>query len=223
MNVYDALRSVPIFADLDDATLKAIGDRSQVRSYEAGQYLLREQKEGTALYVLLEGKVSVQRQTPSMRTIFIAIREPGDHFGEMSLLDGLGHSADVVAMADCRVLIVSRPVFLQIVEEHSQVALGVIRTLTRRLREQTGDLTKARSLDLMGKVCATLLVLADGKGVLNGVTQQQLANHTGATREAVNRTLQALKDAGYIEQGRGYIRLLDPKALSRRAEEPASS
>lgn len=223
MNVYDALRRVPIFADLDDATLNLLGGRSHVRPFSAGQYLLREKKEGTALYVLLEGKVSVQRQTPSMRTILIAIREPGDHFGEMSLLDGLGHSADVVAMADCRVLVVSRPVFLQIVEEHPQVALGVIRTLTRRLREQTGDLTKARSLDLMGKVCATLLGLADSEGLVRGITQQQLANHTGATREAVNRTLQALKETGHIEQGRGYIRLLDPRALARRAEEPAST
>ncbi|MGV3614170.1 MAG: Crp/Fnr family transcriptional regulator [Fimbriimonas sp.] len=221
MSFQEVLRRVPIFAELDEPTLGLIGERSRVRQFSAGKKLLWEKGEGTALYILLEGKVSVQRHTPSGRTILIATRETGDHFGEMSLLDGKGHSADIVALTDCRTLVIDREVFLKIVEEHPAVALSVIRTLTARLREQTGDLTKARSLDLMGKVCATLLAQADQAGVVNGVTQQRLADGTGASREAVNRTLQALREAGYIEQGRGMIRLLDRNALARRAEEQA--
>jgi CRP/FNR family cyclic AMP-dependent transcriptional regulator len=218
MTVTDALKSVPIFGELEEGPLQVISERSRVRTFPAGHLVLMEQDEGKALYILLEGQVSIQRETVSGRTILIAQRGPGDHFGEMSLLDGLGHSADVVALVECRVLVVSREAFVKTVIEHPSVALAVIRTLTSRLREQTGDLTRAKSLDLMGRLCATLLDLADGEGALKGATQQHLANLTGSTRESVNRTLQSLQDAGHIELGRGVIRLLDPSALRRRAE-----
>lgn len=220
MNFGDALRKVPIFADLDEATLRLVSEQSRLRRVEPGQLLVMEQDEGASLYVLLEGRVSVQRQTASGRTVVIALREPGDHFGEMSLLDGLGHSADVVALVESRVLVVSRHIFVQTVLDHPPVALAVMRALCRRLREQTNEVTRAKSLDLTGRVCAALLDLADESGYVRGVTQQRLAHQTGATRESINRTLQSLRDAGYVEPGKGFIRLVDRAALGRRAEEP---
>lgn len=177
-----------------------------------------EQDEGLSLYILLSGRVSVQRQTVSGRNVLIAERGPGEHFGEMSLLDGRGHSADVLALTDCELLIISRDAFAKTVTDHPSVALSVMRTLSGRLRELTADLTRSRSLDLMGRVCAALLDLANGQGVLEDITQKSLAARTGASREAVNRTLQNLQDAGYIAISKRIIRLLDRTALSKRAD-----
>ncbi len=223
MEVLDALRQVPLFSDLDAAQLELLTKCSKVGRFRKGRTLLIEEEEGKSLFVLLEGRVRIERKSASGRTAIIALREPGDHFGEMSLLDGMGHSADVVAIEDCQVVTIARQCFVQTVLEHPSVALAVIRSLSGRLREQADDLARSKTLDLTGKICAALLDLSDAEGHVERVTQQQLAHQAGATRESVNRTLQALRQVGYIEGERGRLRVLDSAALRRRADELGSS
>ncbi|AIE86035.1 Crp/Fnr family transcriptional regulator [Fimbriimonas ginsengisoli] len=219
MEIKAALQHVSVFAKLNDQSLAGLAEHSEVRGYETGDFILTERAKGSSLVVLLSGRVGVQRQTGTGRTVLITLRKAGDHLGEMSLLDGQGHSADVVALEYCLVVLVPREAFLEVLHQNTDVAVEVIKALTARLREQTGDLTRAKSLDVMGRVCSALVELADGKGEIRGVTQQHLANQTGATRESVNRTLQLLKEAGHIEQDRGFIRVLHARALRERAED----
>jgi CRP-like cAMP-binding protein len=138
MTLADALRNVPLFANLELRDLQILAERSRVRSFSAGDLVLMEQGEGTSLYILLTGWVSVERQTISGRHVLIAERGPGEHFGEMSLLDGLGHSAGVMAVTDCQVLIVGRDAFAKTFTEHPSVAFAVVRTLSGRLSSTDG-------------------------------------------------------------------------------------
>lgn len=219
------LKRVSLFREISEASLERLAPHCRVRRYREGEYLFHEGEDGYTLYLLLSGQVSVQRTNEDGETIFIAQRGPGEHFGEMSLLDGEPRSADVVTIDCCEAMLLRREPFLEWVTAEPSVALNLLASLTRRLRQATDSLDEQKSLNAMGRLCARLLELMEthGQAAAGGVritlklTQEQLAERVGVDRATVNRQLSALREMKAIRnEGRSII-VLDKARLRHYA------
>ena len=202
------LRQVPLFAALDDELREAIALRTRRRTFEAGQALFHEGDPGHTLYVILSGRVNVQRVTPSGEVLHIADRGPGEFVGEMALIDGKPRMADVVTAEACDLLMVDRAAFLECMERSPRIAWLVAGCMVERLREAADHQEKIQSRDVLGRVAGALLELMDlqgtdpvpgGRRLRAQITQQELAERVGTTRESVNRAFRRLKQVGAVQ------------------------
>lgn len=215
------LRQVSIFASLDTKHLELLAARSRRRSFAANATLFYQGDPGSHLYVVIRGCVRIQRVTPSGEVIHVAMRGPGEPFGEMSLIDGKPRMADAVTAAASDLLILEREDFVRCLHESPQVALGVMTCLADRLREAAERLDRSRG-DVLGRVASTLLELAAAHGVeepsggqrINlDFSQQDLAAQVGTTRESASRALSSLRRVHAIaRKGRHWV-VLDPRKL----------
>ena len=224
----ELLARVPLFADLDPEALRALARVCRRRRYRAGQALFHQGEPGETLHFIIEGRVRVERVTPSGRIVVLAHRGPGEHVGEMALLDGAPRSADVVTAEPCDVLILDRDAFMQYVAGSPPVAFKLMASLARRLRQAAVQVETLQELDVLGRVSAVLLELTESHGVPSPaggirielkVTQQEIADQIGATRVSVNKALGRLRDVHAIRQEEGHIVVVDPKDLRRYCTE----
>ena len=124
------LMSVPIFSGLPGEDLAPLARVAEVESVPEGTVVFREGEEGEALYVVMRGQVAIRK-----KGLQLALLGPRECFGEMSILDAVPRSADAVATAGTEVLRISSEAFYDILHEQPEIAEGVIRILTRRLRD----------------------------------------------------------------------------------------
>jgi CRP-like cAMP-binding protein len=213
------LKSVPLFSELDDDTLIKLSKTGSIKSYEKDSIILSESDAGSALFVLVSGKVKISRisSEESGKEVILSILNPSDFFGEMALLDGLSRSATVTAMDESKVFIIQRNDFLDLLKDHPEVSISLLQELTQRLRA-AGMKIKALSLkDAEGKVATVLLQLADDVGrIKKGVVeieklpfQHELANMAGTSRETISRTLHSFAKKGLVEMEGSLLRIMD--------------
>lgn len=217
MKNIEFLTSVPIFSDLNEDSLEKVSKLGSVRAYGKNSVILTEAEDGTALFVIISGKVKVCRvgNDDPGKEVILSILNPSDFFGEMALLDGLNRSASVIAMEESKLFIIQRGDFLNLLHEHPEVSITLLQELTQRLRAQ-GMKIKALSLkDAEGKVATVLLQLADDVGrIKQGVVeieklpyQQELANMAGTSRETISRTLHSFAKKGLVELDGSKLRI----------------
>ena len=139
---------------------------------------------------------------------------PGDVFGEVALLDGRPRTADAIAVEPTELFVVRRRDFLDLLERRPAVAIRIIELLCERFRWMSDRMEEVVLLPLPQRLAQRLLALSDDYGAELWVSQDELAIFVGATREAVNRQLQAWKRKGFLETSRNRIRLLDKTALA---------
>ncbi len=211
------LKYVPIFSELPDSTIETISHAGSKRFYKKDSVVLLEEDAGSALFIIVEGKVKVSRTSADGREVILSILTDSDFFGEMALLDGQARSATVTAIEDTELFIIQRNQFLDLLQEHPEIAISLLQELTGRLR-QADIKIKALSLkDAEGKVATVILQLADDLGkIKNGVVeieklplQQDLANMAGTSRETISRTLHAFAKKELIEMEGSKLRILD--------------
>ena len=165
------------------------------------------------------GHVGISRQGPEGDALLLALCGPGEYFGELALFDEEPRSADAVALDDCHVLFLARAAFRAFLEAHPAALWTCLQVIVRQLRRLTAVADDIALLDLRARLARCLLRLAD-QGVVASeqapragrpvrITQQHLANMLGATRERVNRQLQALAEEEIIALERGQVRILD--------------
>ena len=135
MSKTDHLRNVPIFTDLTDSDLTRIASNMVPRVYEKGQMILLEESMGETFFIITQGAVKVTRLSADGREVILAILGESDFFGEMSLLDGEGRSANIVANEDSKVLTLSRSDFLDCLESYPKIAIALLEELAIRLRK----------------------------------------------------------------------------------------
>ena len=123
MEKSEFLKSVPLFSELDDDTLIKLSKTGSIKSYGKDSIILSESDAGSALFVLVSGKVKISRisSEESGKEVILSILNPSDFFGEMALLDGLSRSATVTAMDESTVFIIQRNDFLDLLQEHPEV------------------------------------------------------------------------------------------------------
>lgn len=216
MDTISFLRTIPIFADLDENTLQIINKSGSVKSYEKNVIILSEQEAGYSLFFIIEGKVKVLR-SDEHKEIIISILGEGDFFGEMSILDGLGRSATIMSIEKSKLFILNRNDFLNILYSNPAVSINLLKELSIRLRNATNKIKTLSLKDAEGKIAMVLLQIADDvgkirKGVVeieNLPNQQELANMAGTSRETISRTLHSFAKKGLIEIEGSTVRLLN--------------
>ena len=219
MEKVEFLKSVPIFSELRDETLSQLSKTGSVQSFSKDSIILSEKEAGSALFLIISGKVKISRisSEDNYKEVILAILNPSDFFGEMSLLDGLERSATATAMDNSKIFIIQRNDFLQLLHDHPEVSIALLQELTQRLRA-AGMKIKALSLkDAEGKVATVLLQLADDIGkIKHGVVeieklpfQHELANMAGTSRETISRTLHAFAKKGLIELEGSKLRIVE--------------
>jgi CRP/FNR family cyclic AMP-dependent transcriptional regulator len=197
------LRQVWLFATLDDPELTQLAAVSRERTCPVGEVLVRQGDGAGDLFSVLKGRLKVESVDGGGDEVLLSVLGPGDVFGEIALLDDKPRSATVVAVEPCRLLVLPRASFRQLLGQFPTLAMRLMQVMAshvRRLSERTQD---AASLDVRARLAKRLLAIADKFGVPGGgetiritvrLSQRELGRMVGATREMVNKCLQEWKD-----------------------------
>ena len=217
-----ALRAVALFRDLSDEHLNGLARQVVRRRYSRNELIFSQGDPGDGLYILIEGHAGITRQNPDGDELILTLHEPGEYFGELALFDREPRSASAVAIEACSVLFLGRDAFRTFLQGHPEALLVCLEVMSGLLRRCTDLADEVALLDVRSRLARRLLRLAQ-QGVVEAgdsvpvgpfhITQQQLANMLGATRESVNKHLNALVDERIIRLERGHIRILDMSRL----------
>ncbi|MDP6202093.1 MAG: Crp/Fnr family transcriptional regulator [Candidatus Marinimicrobia bacterium] len=208
MSKTDHLRNVPIFTDLSDSDLTKIATKMVSREYEKGQIILLEESMGETFFIITRGTVKVTRLSDDGREVILAILGESDFFGEMSLLDGEGRSANIVVNENAEVMTLSRRDFLECLESYPKIAIALLEELAVRLRKSDQQIESLSLSDSEQRIGITLIRLAEEQGTIkrgnvivhNLPFQQDIANMAGTSRETVSRTLKLLEDKKLVKR-----------------------
>jgi CRP/FNR family transcriptional regulator, cyclic AMP receptor protein len=197
-----SLKVVPFFTQMNDEELEIVRSRAVEKSFPRNAVVLTEGEVGDSLYMIESGRVKIFIGDEDGREIILKILGPGHFFGEMAMVDQQPRSASVTTLEPSTFLILSHGAFEQCVERAPRIANLVLRVLAQRVREADRKIGTLALMDVYGRVASTLLELAvnvDGKLVVTEkLSQQELANMVGASREMVNRILKDLTERGFI-------------------------
>lgn len=196
-------------ARLPDAAVRQLAGHGMVRSFRKDAIIINEGEPGDSLYVILSGRVRIFLTSDDGREMTLDTRGPGDTVGEMALDGGL-RSASVMCIEPCTFSIVAKSALRDAVAADPDFALQVIATLIGRVRQATDLAKNLGLLDVYGRVAGLLLKLAveqDGKLVVSEkLTQQDIADRVGASRDMVNRIFKELTTGGYLSmEGRRIV------------------
>lgn len=221
----DAVRNAPLFSALSDDDADALLKSMTRYTAQRGQELFREGEEGDRLYLLIDGKIKLGRRSPDGRESLLAVLGPGEMFGELSLFDPGERTATATAVADTSLAALGHQEFKEFVSTRPAVAVNMLSALARRLRRTNEALGDQVFTDVPGRVAKALLDLSDrfGKQTPEGVlvahdlTQEELAQLVGASRETVNKALADFVGRGWMKLEARAVLLLDVERLQRRA------
>jgi CRP/FNR family transcriptional regulator, cyclic AMP receptor protein len=214
------LQQVPLFADIDPQDLRPLVDELRPRRYRKGETIFVAGDPGTSLCVIESGRVKLSLSSVEGREVIIDLLGPGEVFGELALLDGEPRSADAVAVESTHLLLLHRDAFLRFLSNRPEVALALLRVLSRRLRRDAQLVQDAAFLDVPARLARTILRLAvaDESGIARTprLTQTDLAAATGTTRVTLNKWLGFFAEQGMIRWENSRVTVLQPEGLRRR-------
>ncbi len=220
MQTTDFLATVSLFRGLDRSELAAFAAVTRERGYPRGSVIVFEDDPGDALFIVREGRVKVVLIGEDGREVILGILGVGDHFGELSLIDGQPRSAHVIAMEDSRLLVLRREDFRLRVQESPRVGWALMQELSIRLRRADQQIGSLVLLDVNGRIARLLLArLSADETAAKGkrLTHQQIAQMVGASRETVSRAMKDFQERGWITVERRQIVVTDRAALERLA------
>lgn len=202
----------------DRGALDGIGAH---REHGTGAVIFMEGERATTAVVVLDGRVKLTRTALDGRQVLIELRGPGELVGELGVIDDAPRSATAVAAERLTVLVVPAEPFRRVLAERGSIALAVLSAVAVKLRETAGRRLESGTTDATTRLCARLVQLAAERGPAGGghveiestLTQQELAEWIGVSRDAVVLALRRLRDLGWIETGRRRITILDLDAV----------
>ena len=218
------VRHAPLFTALDDAAAAALRASMETVRLPKGSTLFSEGDDGDHLYVIVEGKLKLGTSSGDGRENLLSILGPGEMFGELSLFDAGPRTSTATAVTDVRLLSLGHKQVTPWITAHPQVALDLLERLAQRLRrtnEVVGDLVFS---DVPGRVAKALLDLGERFGkvtdeglyVHHDLTQEELAQLVGASRETVNKALADFASRNWIRlEGRAVL-IIDTERLNKR-------
>jgi CRP-like cAMP-binding protein len=214
------LARVPLFSELATGELDRISRVAVPRSFPAGVRVFHEGDRSDACYLVRSGDLRVTREHPDGRAIALATLGPGDLFGELAMLDGEARSASVETLSDVELLALPAADVRRLLAEHPEISVKLIAALTRRLRETNERVARQSFQTVPSRVAGVLTQLiaeeagAGGRqGVTIRMTQADLAQLAGTSRESVSRFLATLERAGVVRVGRGRVTVIEPRRL----------
>lgn len=199
----DLIRRVPLFSMLTEAQAVTVADGVVKRRFKRGETIVEQGKKTNALFILLNGRARVMAADSRGREVILATLRPGDHIGEMSLIDNETHSATVRTEVQTDVLMLGRAEFARCLPENTSMAYAIMRGLVQRLRHADRKIESLALLDVYGRVARALLEFAVEEGgvqiIREKVSRQDVAKMVGASREMVSRVMKDLEERGYIQ------------------------
>ena len=207
----DLIRRVPLFSMLTESQAISVADAVVKRRFKRGEVIVEQGKKSNALFILLNGRARVVTADSRGREVILATLQPGDHIGEMSLIDNEPHSATVRAEVQTDVLMLGRIEFARCLPENSSMAYAVMRGLVQRLRHADRKIESLALMDVYGRVARALLEFATETGdgemlIREKISRQDIAKMVGASREMVSRVMKDLEERGFIQsQDNGSI------------------
>jgi CRP/FNR family cyclic AMP-dependent transcriptional regulator len=216
------LRRVWLFAQLGDAEREQIRALARPRRCQAREVVVRQGDERGDLYAVVSGRLKVTTANVDGDEMVLSILGPGDVFGEIALLDRQPRSATVSALEGCELLVVERRPFHDLLLRVPALALSLMQVMAKRLRELTEHAQDVSLLGVSARLARALLALGRRFGerkagkleVALKLSQQELGEMVGATREMVNRCLRRWTDAGLIQLAGGKLVICDEAALA---------
>ena len=213
------LRRSPLFLRLPDEEIDAILAHAIVERYRAGAPIFSKGDPGSSMMAVLTGQVMISVLSLDGKQVVLNIINEGEIFGEIALLDGKERSADAAAMANSELLVVARRSFLPLLDRPA-LTRELLSVLCERLRRTSEQVEDVLFLDVEARIAKVLLRLAQGRTpasrgarIALRISQRELGNLVGATRESVNKHLQALRRSGVITLENGAIVIHNPAAL----------
>ena len=225
MDRRELLRKIPLFSPLSDEILSNLSTTVRLQNIKQGQVIFRKGDEGTALYILRSGTIKIVLPSRLGAEIIVSIFSDGDFFGEMALLDGEPRSADAVAIKPSELLVLSRNDFLSFLQSDVNAVNAILSVLTKRMRKTHDLLEDVCFLTISQRLSKLILELGkiygrnEGDSIILDIslTQKELGDMIGATRESINKELKMLRERGLIEMKGNQIQICDLSRLKRKA------
>ncbi|WP_115685440.1 CRP-like cAMP-activated global transcriptional regulator GlxR [Corynebacterium senegalense] len=223
--VQDTLARAGIFQGVDPAAVSAlIGDMETVR-FPRGTTIFDEGEPGDRLYIIIDGKVKLARHAPDGRENLLSVMGPSDMFGELSIFDPGPRTSSAVCVTEVTAATMNSEMLKQWIDNHPEISQQLLRVLARRLRRTNASLADLIFTDVPGRVAKTLLQLANRFGTQEGgalrvnhdLTQEEIAQLVGASRETVNKALATFAHRGWIRLEGKSVLIVDTEHLARRA------
>jgi CRP/FNR family cyclic AMP-dependent transcriptional regulator len=216
----ELLQRVPLFSELSREDLEEISRVAVPRSYPKGVRVFHEGDRSDACYIVRSGDLRVTREHPDGRAIALATLGPGDIFGELAMLDGEARSASVEALSESELLALPAADVRRLLRGSSEITVKLVVALTRRLREanerisrQSFQTVPSRVAGVLSQLIAEEAPLESREGVTIRMTQADLAQLAGTSRESVSRFLAMLERAHVVRVARGRVTVLEPRRL----------
>ena len=216
----ELLGRVPLFAELSQKELEQVVSVAIPRSFPKGVRVFHEGDDSDACYIVRSGDLRVTREHSDGRAIALATLSSGDFFGELAMLDGGARSASVETLSDAELLALPAIDMRRVIAAHGEIAAKLIVALTRRLREtnervarQSFQTVPSRVAGVLAQLIAEEAIPEDRDGVTVRMTQADLAQLAGTSRESVSRFLATLERAGVVIVGRGRVTIVEPRRL----------
>lgn len=217
------LRSFAMFADLAEEDLVTLAGMMNFKQFPKGAFILTQNERGTAMYFLVSGRVKVSLASPEGKELALSYLEAPAHFGEMSLVDAEPRSADVIAVSEIEVFALDARDLSAAIQLQPRIALTLIGTLSRRVRQMISRLEDMAFHDATHRVMRVLLNVAtaayesSGVPIVEGLTHYEIATLAGTSRETASRVISQLGKDGVVgTKGRKII--VDLLALGQMLE-----
>lgn len=216
------LKKIPLFSSFSEEDLQDLSRLIRRKSLSKGEALFRRGDEGTALYVVSQGriKVSLSRR---LDKVALAILGQGEFVGEMALLDGQTRSADVVALEASQLYVLNRKDFLSFLINNANAVRAILFSLSMRLRKTNDLLGEMCFLNISARLAKKLVELAEAQAADEKnpseytlkISQQELAELLGVSRESINKELKSLRAGKILSTSRNSIRIIDLDLLKK--------
>jgi len=224
MTIVTDLQEIPIFAGLSKQDLAPLARVTRLGFYGKGELICQKGAGGKALYILRSGRARTYTTDAQDRQVTLNLYKTGDFFGELALLDGLVHSANVATLEPSELLILERRGVLDQMEAHPPIALRILAALSGRLRATTERTERMAFLNIYGRLALQLLELAEqhGQPGAQGIeidldlTPEDMAGLAGIDPEGLERALQFYSDAGLVSVHWPHVTVRDVQGLHQR-------
>jgi len=215
------LKQIPLFADLNEEELKKIADLAITKRYRKNMYIFLEGEPGTAFYFVKSGTIKLFQVLEDGREKILHFVREGDIFAEVVLFDGGPYPATAQTMEDTEVGCISNEDMEELLRRNGEMAVKILKVMSRRLRQAQNHIRDLALKGAYGRLASALLNLAEEYGKDKGgnvlidlsLSQQELANLIGTSRETVARILSEFRRLGAIRIDRQRITLVDPGQL----------
>jgi len=221
----DALSEAPLFDALSDEDARALRAMVLVVRLNRGERLFAEGDTGDKLYIIISGKIKLTKAAPDGRENLLSVHGPGEMFGELSLFDPVPRTASATAVTDAELAALGHEDVRGWLTSRPEVAMHLLQALAQRLRRINEVKADLVFTDVPGRVAKALLDLAERFGVQNSdgiqvnhdLTQEELAQLVGASRETVNKALADFAARGWIQLAAKSVLVVDTDRLRKRA------